>query len=224
MASRHDYVPRAEAAFDMFFGNIVRYTEEKTAGADPPWYHIPQAEREALSGAYAAWHEAYEATLGPCTPGQRAGKRDARRVSEKILRVFVNRFLRYPPVTNGDRTYMGICNPDPVRSFVEVPPGSPRYFIVQLGHGCLGINYHHDGGRRGSRPPHVRGARIYYGIFDRPPKRPEEFTSSVSAIRCPKRIFFQEGDRGKRAYFALRWEIRKGDEGGWSEIEGEIIP
>jgi hypothetical protein len=91
----------------------------------------------------------------------------------------------------------------------------------------LGVNYWFETGRRGSKPPGVDGARIYYGVFDTPPATQEELPASVWATRCPHGITFRETDRGKRAYFALRWEVRVGGEkgeSGWSEIFSEIIP
>jgi hypothetical protein len=80
-------------------------------------------------------------------------------------------------------------------------------------------------GRKGSKPVGAQGARIYYGVLDTPPLDQNALPASVWATRCPHRITFREGDRGKRAFFALRWEIRREDgESPWSDIQSEIIP
>jgi hypothetical protein len=84
-------------------------------------------------------------------------------------------------------------------------------------------------GKKGSRPPGVTGARIYYGVFDSPITDQEQLPASVWATRCPHSITFRESDRGRRAYIALKWEIQKGSdkersESNWSEIQSEIIP
>ncbi|MDR1374589.1 MAG: hypothetical protein LBJ24_06430 [Treponema sp.] len=47
----------------------------------------------------------------------------------------------------------------------------------------------------------------------------------IWATRCPHVIRFRETDRGKRAYFSLKWGSRKEKcESGWSGIQSEIIP
>jgi hypothetical protein len=69
------------------------------------------------------------------------------------------------------------------------------------------------------------GVRIYYGIFGEPITDQARLPISKWATKCPHLIRFREEDRGKRVYFALKWEIRKENgESGWSEIQSEIIP
>jgi hypothetical protein len=80
-------------------------------------------------------------------------------------------------------------------------------------------------GRKGSKPEGVVGARIYYCVSDTPLTDQEELSWSKWATKCPHIIRFRESDRGKRVYFALKWEIRKENgESPWSEILSEIVP
>jgi hypothetical protein len=58
----------------------------------------------------------YEKTLPPHSPQLTAEKNRVRAETEKCLRRFVNRFLRYEPVTDLDRDYMKIPNPDLIRT------------------------------------------------------------------------------------------------------------
>jgi hypothetical protein len=213
----------------MFVRNILMYVSMKCDSNPPVWTHIPQEPRAALAEQYGAWHAAYEITLMPCTRPQIAEKNRLRKVLEKEVRNFINIYLRYhPAVTEEDKRNMGLNIPDTTRTPVEVPDEGPVFLIVQLGPRTLGINYQYGQGRKGSKPPGVKGARIYYGVFDRPPGDPDNiFPASIWATRCPHAITFRETDRGKRAYFALRWEAERGGEkgqSGWSEIASEIIP
>jgi hypothetical protein len=190
------------------------------------WTHIPQAAETELDAAYFDWNTAYEITLKPCTPTDKAEKRRIRRVSEKTLRDFINIYLRFhPDVTNADKENMGLHIPDTTRTTIEPPKTEPIFHIVQLGPRILGIVFQDGERRRGSKPENVEGARVHYGVFDTPPADQEELPASKWATRCPYRIEFRESDRGKRAYFSLRWEIRRENgEGPWSEIESELIP
>jgi hypothetical protein len=71
----------------------------------------------------------------------------------------------------------------------------------------------------------VAGARIYYCVSDTPITDQELLSWSKWATKCPHIIRFREADRGKRVYFALKWEIRKENgESPWSEIQSELVP
>jgi hypothetical protein len=150
------------------------------------------------------------------------------KVSDRVLREFINVYLRYhPDVTNEDKLNMGLHVPSGARTPINPPDTAPGYEIIQKGPGMLGVIYRHLGGKKGSKPEGVTGARIHYGVFDAPPTDQKQLPGSVWASRVPTTITFRETDRGKRAYFALRWEIEKGgekNEGPWSEILSEIIP
>jgi hypothetical protein len=221
-------MPRTPAAFDAFFLNICVYVNAQCTGTPPRWTQVPLAARTALNDQYAAWHTAYVVTLSPYTSQQRAEMRRLLEVSTSVLRNFVNTYLRYhPDVTADDKLNMGLRVPSGSRPPVKAPDTAPGGEIIQKGPGMLGVIYRHMGGKKGSKPDGVTGARVHYGVFDTPPTDQDQLPGSVWASRAPTIITFREGDRGKRAYIALRWEIEKGgekNEGPWSEILSEIIP
>jgi hypothetical protein len=220
-------MPGPDGAFAVFIKNLILYVVDKCNGVRPPmWTHIPPEARTDLDTAYTAWDTAYQITLKPCTPPETAEKNRVRKVTEKILRNFINIYLRFhPAVTEEDKRNMGLHIPDTTRTTIEPPGTGPIFGIAQIGPRTLGIVYRRGlGARPGSKPPWVKGARIHYGVFDTPPTHQRELPASVWATRCPHIIPFRETDRGKRAYFSLKWETGKGGESPWSEIESEIIP
>jgi hypothetical protein len=223
-----DYIPGGDAAFNTWFKNLCQYVNDQCTGASPRWTHIPAAARTELNSAYEAWYTAYSITLKPCTSQQKAEKRRVREVSEKKARNFVNAYLRFhPDVTEEDKRNMSLHVPSGSRTPAVPPKEGPFFAVVQLGPRILGINYWFSSGRKGSKPPGVEGARIYYGVFDEPPAEQGKLPASIWATRCPHAITFRETDRGRRAYFALKWEVRKGGadgESGWSDMMSEIIP
>jgi hypothetical protein len=221
-----DYIPGNDAAFDKWFKFLIQYVTQKCSGETPAWTQIPQAVRTALANSYADWYTAYAMTIGPHTKVDTGAKNDAKKAAIVLIRPFVNQYLRFPPVTDEDRTAMGIHNKDTHPTPVKPPETGPSYSIVQMGPGALGIVYRNgDKGKKGSKPPGVRGARVYYGVPGEAPKEQEELPASVWATRCPHLIRFREADRGKRAYFALKWEIqRENGDSPWSEIQSELVP
>ncbi|MDR1144051.1 MAG: hypothetical protein LBK77_07540 [Spirochaetaceae bacterium] len=120
---------------------------------------------------------------------------------------------------------MKIPTRDPHPSPVKIPNRGPSFSIVQMGPGMLGIVYR-DGetGKKGSKPKGVVAVRIYYGVSDEPVTDPERLPGSQKATKCGHVTRFRGSDRGKRAYFACKWEIGKEGESPWSEIQSEIIP
>jgi hypothetical protein len=103
-----DFIPTTEAAFDSWLKFLVQYVTQKCSGSTPAWTHIPQAALTALANAYAAWYTAYSKMTGPHTTVDREAKDDAKAIAKAIVRPFISQYLRFSPVTNEDRTAIGI--------------------------------------------------------------------------------------------------------------------
>jgi hypothetical protein len=121
---------------------------------------------------------------------------------------------------------LGIPNKDTHPTPKKPPETGPSFSIIQLGPGTLGIVYRNgEKGKRGSRPKGVTSIKICMGISDEPITDQENLFVAKRATKCPYVWRCREADRGKRAYFACKWELSKQDsEGPWSEIQSEIIP
>jgi hypothetical protein len=119
-----DYIPARDKDFNDWFKFLNQYVAQKSGGSTPAWTHIPQAARTALADAYAAWYTAYTNTIGPHTPVDTEAKNDAKTAAKAAIRPFVNQYLRYPLVTNEDRTAMSIPNKDIIPT--PIPPPEAR--------------------------------------------------------------------------------------------------
>jgi hypothetical protein len=219
-----DFIPQIDALFDAWLKFLVQYVSKKTSGATPEWTHIPLAVVEMLLDLYAMWYTAYAKTVGPHTSVDTEAKNSAKKTAKNKARPFINQYLRFPPVTDEDRTAMGIPNHDGHPTPIQPPANGPSFSIVQMGPGTLGIVYRNgDKGRKGSKPKGVAGVRIYYGF--EPVAEQGQLPRSEWATRCPHLIRFPESGRGKRVYIALQWEIQKEHgESPWSEIQSELVP
>jgi hypothetical protein len=218
------YIPKSYELFNLWFKFLVQYVLSKTSGSAPAWTHIPKATLDMITDAYAAWYTVYSKTFGPHTPVDTLAKQEGRKAAEKIIRPFVNQYLRFFPVTDEDRKAMGIPNRDTKPTPVNPPETGPLFSISIVGPGTLGIVYRNgEKGKKGSKPYGVEGARIYYGF--EPVTDQKQLPLSEWATRCPHLLRFPEEDRGKRVYIALQWEIRKEHgESPWSEIQSELVP
>jgi hypothetical protein len=52
----------------------------------------------------------------------------------------------------------------------------------------------------------------------------KDLTRSEFATRSPLELTFEEDERGKKMYFAARWETGAMKKGKWSDIFSAIIP
>jgi hypothetical protein len=59
---------------------------------------------------------------------------------------------------------------------------------------------------------------------DTPITRWDELTHSNVDTNSPFTLSFENDQRGKTVYFALRWENTRGEKGPWSGIASAIIP
>ena len=198
-----DYIPSRDADFDTWFNNLVEYVLARVMTGTPVWPHIPTAEAEALANAYTAWHTVYEVTLKPCTPQEKAEKRRARGAAEKDARLFVNRYLRYPPVTDEDRDNMGVPNrdthPTPVPPPEDVPEVAVSTPLPRV------LRFRRLGAKRWGKPEGVHGMELVWLIAEERPPETEALIHSAFATSSPLELSFKESERGKRVFFAARW-------------------
>jgi hypothetical protein len=75
-----------------------------------------------------------------------------------------------------------------------------------------------------AKPKGVHGVEIKWRMLDIPPSTVEELIYSAFDTRTPFTLEFEENERGRTIYFALRWENTRGEKGPWSDISSAIIP
>jgi hypothetical protein len=213
-----EYIPKNDAKFDTWFNNLVSYV----LAAALAWTHIPKPEAEKLAAAYTAWHTAYEAVIGPHTPVDTEAKNGAKKAAVKSIRLFVNQYLRFPPVTDEDRTAMGIPNGDPRPTPVPAPGDIPEAQTPLPR--VLRFRFRRANMKRWGKPEDVHGMELVWLIADTPPAEREELVHSAFATRSPLELTFKESERGKRVYYAARRETGTMKKGKFSDILSAIIP
>jgi hypothetical protein len=219
-----DYIPQGHAQFGEFIGLIVNYVGLRTQGPDPVWPHIPRERLENLADSARRFDEAFTRAAADPTPGNHLRRNEAQTEAAAILRVFVNQFLRFPPVSDSDRTSMGIHNRDTIRTshatvteFVD--------FVIHL-HSAreLIVDFWVRGAVNKAKPRHYDGAVIIWGLRDTMPQFPEDLVHHAMASRTPFTLRFEETDRGKKAWVACCWQNERGITGAWSAYNSAIVP
>jgi hypothetical protein len=78
--------------------------------------------------------------------------------------------------------------------------------------------------KRWGKPADVYGMELVWLINDTPQKEIEDLVHSAFATKSPLELTCKENERGKRVYYAVRWETGKVKKGKFSEIFSAIIP
>ena len=217
---RGDFIPRPDAAFDRFFRTVTDYVIDNRAR----WGHIPQDDVNALELTFADWNTAYQPTLLPHIPQVTAEKNRVRVTTERALRHFINRFLRFEPVTDFDRDKMGIRNPDLIRTpHIDVTEVVEFELLLRNIREVL-INFWIKGETHHAKPEGYDGAVIIWAVLDSPPATPNDLTLHTMASRTPHALKFDETQRGKTVYIAAAWQNERGLIGQWSEMQNAVIP
>jgi hypothetical protein len=215
-----NFIPRNDKEFENFFRNITDYVIDNNAR----WKHIQQNDMDEIESQFSLWMKAYEPTLVPHSPQLTAEKNRVRAEVEKYLRRFINRFLRFEPVTDLDRDNMKIPNPDLIRTpHIDVKEVVEFELKLRNIREIL-VNFWVKGEKHHAKPAGYDGAVIIWDILDEPPESIHDLTLHTMASRTPHALEFDETERGKTVYIAAAWQNERGLVGNWSEILNAVVP
>jgi len=220
----NDYVPTRDADFDHWLKNLSAFVEGKTSGPSPAWGGVPAGEVEALTAAYEDWSLHYGRTLQPHAPSLTTAKNDARRRAEAVVRLFVRRFLHFPPVTNAERVDMGIPNRDAVRTEHHEVSELLEMTLAVSAIREVRVRVKIKGADHNAKPKGYDGAVLVWMPLDSPPADVGALTRHAMASRATHVLRFEEAERGKTVYVAGAWQNERGNLGAWSEILSAIVP
>jgi hypothetical protein len=143
--------------------------------------------------------EAFDVAMESPTQANIERRNEAQAATTAVIRAFVNQFLRFPPVTNPDRTEMRIPNHDTIRTDHTVVTEAVGFMVSLSKIRELKLDFWIKGADHKAKPHGYDGAVIIWGVRDTPPENPEELEHHLMASRTPFILHFDEGERGKTA-------------------------
>ena len=216
---RKDYVPRNALQFKEFMDNLLQYVaKRKTA------WNLPTGRINELMGANDSFTEALEESVTTPTPANINRRQVAQAETTKLLRAFVNQFLRFAPVTDADRIEMGVPVHDAIRTDHFVVTENVDFVIHLSAIREIVVDFWQQGASHKAKPMGYEGAVIIWGTADAPPETPESLAHHIMASRRPFTLHFTDEERGKTVYIALAWQNERGIRGTWSEYKTAIVP
>ena len=151
-------------------------------------------------------------------------KNEARKRAEKIVREFVQRFLMWPPVTDADRSYLGLTIRDRIPTPQPVPTTVPEIEAVTSVLRQVSLRMREFGSTSWARPDYVDGYEVYWGKVDARPEKIDALPNKVTISINPLTLNFEDSDRGKKIYFAARFFNSRKEAGPWSDLESAFVP
>ena len=169
-----------------------------------------------------------------CGRVDKAVKKEAKKILVKACRQYVQGFLaRNPHVSIEDKTTMRLKVYDEIPT--NIPPPSipvtgrltfPSVGLVEM------CEIRPDGEKIDEKSKY--GVRIYFGILNEatstckfriaaPPKTGDDLPHSVFTRQKRYRFIFTD-QRGKEAFFCMRFENSKGEAGPWGKIISAHVP
>jgi hypothetical protein len=217
-----DYIPGSGRKFLVWVKILFANVEQNAAA----WNIDPTTFTQILT-KIATFETALEKAEDP-NHGKAdvKAKNDARNDLEKDVRKFVKEHLAFNSlISDEERERIGLPVYKTGRTPSPVEKNAPDCEVDTSVVGRLTIHFFESGGnRKKGKPAGQHGVEIAWVISDTQPARWNELTNSNIDTNSPFTLVFENDQRGKTVYFALRWENTRGEKGPWSSIMSAIIP
>ncbi|MDR0645119.1 MAG: hypothetical protein LBG05_09525 [Treponema sp.] len=225
MTHYRSFLASGDAVFDSGLENLVDYVSGKTSGDSPAWPLIPQNAVDALRSARADWRSAYEKTFGVHTTVDTEAKNDARKAATAVIRPFVAQYLMFPPVTNEDRTAMGLHNKDSHPTPIGEPSTRPLITDIRAVGGYQVKVWFRDETTPTSRaiPYGDNGCLLCFTWGKEQTQDITALTQTKLLTHSPFTLTFPPEAQANFLSCAARWQNEKGELGPWSDIQHVVI-
>jgi hypothetical protein len=214
-------MPTKEADFLDWSANLIAVSK---ANADVWKLSTDQITAlEALHNEFKALHAVCQ--TASYTKLDMQAKNEKKALLIKREEVFVrNNLQNNDLMTDNGRKQLRIPIYDSKPTPVPKPESVPEVEVATPLPRTLRLRFRAENAKRWSKPAGVHGLECLWVIAGTPPVKIEELLHSAFATKNPLELVFDEDQRGKRVYFAVRWEsgtVKKGPE---SEIYSAVIP
>ncbi|MDR1171363.1 MAG: hypothetical protein LBL24_02800 [Bacteroidales bacterium] len=220
-----DFLPKNDRNLLQWVVNFLTYLMTATAMMR---FHFPQAVYDRLVMLRDEFAQKLDVAENPATRTRLSiqAKNTARKVLTADVRLSVKEYLAYNhEVTDEDRDGLGIPvhkttrTPSPVAK--EAPEADTDTSVI----GRITIGFFEKGNRhKKAKPEGQHCVEIAWVLSDTPVTRWDGLIHSSVDTNSPFTLVFENDQRGKTVYFALRWENTRGEKGPWGEIYNAIIP
>jgi hypothetical protein len=216
----HGYIPAADSALVDWAANFVT---KLTAHAQD--WNVTEAELTALNEAKTLFANLHQLVDSPAKSKILVDqKNEARKQLVTLIRDLVGFKLKNPIITNNQRLELGLPVHDNTRTPVPTPTTHVVFTLKVQSIREVRIDFKDEHSDSKAKPYGYDGAVVFHEVMEQKPNDPNTLTHSVLATKTPFTLEFNEEQRGKKVFVAIKWQNEKGQMGPWSEVQSIIVP
>jgi len=219
MSNNRYFIPTNASVFLVYLEGVTSYTVTNKLA-----WKIPEERLGELVSAQEDLRAHIHLATSLPTSANIHQRQATQKNATRLLRAFINQFLRFPPITDTDLIAMGIPPRSTTRTTHFQVTENVAFNITLSAIRELRINFRIQDADHRAKPEGYDGAIIIWGVAETPPLNPEDLTHQIMASRTPFTLYFNEKERGKTVYVALAWQNNRGIRGTWSEYQTAIVP
>lgn len=221
MSKKPDYVPRSDADFDLWQGNLL--TQLKS---DKPRFALSSESETDLTALQDDWQRKNDAHVQAQAAAAAASvaKDDARDAFETALRQQVRQTQSAPGVTDSDRAQLGIT----IRDTQPTAPAAPTTRPVaqvdtrqRLRHALMVTDEMTPTSR--AKPKGVSHYEVWVKVGDAAPVDASQLRFLDTSTTSSFVVDYEGADGGKTAHYMLRWVNSRKQKGPWSQTVSATI-
>jgi hypothetical protein len=215
------YIPAKEADFVDWSENLITVSK-----ANKTIWNLPENQLTDLEALHTELKRLHSLCQTPsCTKLDIQMKNEKKETLLHREEVFVrNNLQNNDAMTDEGRRSLRIPIHDQKATPVPEPDTIPEIEVVIPYPRTLQFKFKDARAPRWGKPEHVHGLELAWSLGDAPPARVKDLLHSAFATRNPLELVFEEEDRGKKVYFAARWETSTAKKGKWSDLQFAVIP
>jgi hypothetical protein len=237
----HDVFPRRESDFYQWIKKMMSDLNAKASewnlpsgsgggnggGGGSGYERKHNTSLSVLNDLVTKYETKYLIAIDPATRTQGAiiAKNEAKDNLEKATRDFLEEHVIYnSAITDEERVNMGLSVHKQGRTPAPVATTHPEADVKTPEPSILEFSVHDESGVNVKKPAGQKEFEIRYGISDTPITNWKNLPEYELSSRLHFRLTFDNNDRGRILYYALRWRNTRGQAGPWSNIHNAIIP
>ncbi|MDR0644290.1 MAG: hypothetical protein LBG05_05165 [Treponema sp.] len=214
-------IPEKESEFIEWSGNLIDVSKAHAAEWGLPADKLTVLE--TLHGEVKTLHE--KCQTASYTQLDMQAKNEKKEQLRKSEAEFVRFHLQNnDKMSDNGRRELRIPIYDTIHTPHPAPDSVPEVEVETPHPRTLRMKFRHGNSTRWGKPEFVHGFECLWSIGDAPPTNIRDLLHSDFATRSPLELTFDENERGKRVYFAVRWESGTVKKGPWSDILNAVIP
>lgn len=215
------YIPAKEAEFIEWSENLI-----DVSSANAAEWKLPQDKLDEIKTLHGEVKALYElCKTASYTKLDMQAKHEKMERLVKLEEVFVrNNLQNNDAMTDNGRAALRIPIYDRTPTPHPYPQTVPDIAIETPLPRTVRIRFRALDAARWGKPANAHGLECLWVIAGIAPAKISDLLHSAFATRSPLELTFDEDMRGKRVYFAVRWEAGAGGKGPWSDIVSAIIP